>query len=108
MNDSEKVREYAGRLLRSKMSELSEELYCAGWCHGIEYVLWDNVTGSRDKLDKVNSKDVEELRQLSGDAGGWFVWDGQQHDARFVPMHEWLRMYGKRRSNPAQSEKKYE
>ena len=32
-------------LLKKLMSAISEERWCAGWMHGLEYTLWDMVTG---------------------------------------------------------------
>jgi hypothetical protein len=33
-------------LLRKLMSGISEDYWCAGWLSGLEYTLWDAVTGS--------------------------------------------------------------
>jgi hypothetical protein len=37
--------DHAQRQLADYMSDLSEEAYSAGWMNGLEYALWDALTG---------------------------------------------------------------
>jgi hypothetical protein len=37
-------------LLRKLMSGISEDYWCAGWLSGLEYTLWDAVTGKRKNV----------------------------------------------------------
>jgi hypothetical protein len=82
--------EITAGLLRNVMSGISEDYWCAGWLHNLEYLLWDAVIGKR----KICSPEqVEQLKYLSEKCGGWIIWDEQAKDERFVPMQEWLRLY---------------
>ena len=81
-------------LLRKLMSGISEDYWCAGWLSGLEYTLWDAVTGKRKNV--CSSEEIEQLRYLSEKCGGWIIWDQQAKDERFVPIDEWLRLYDAR------------
>jgi hypothetical protein len=37
-------------LLRKLMSGISEEYWCAGWLAGLEYTLWNAITGKRKNV----------------------------------------------------------
>ena len=78
-------------LLRNVMSEISEEHWCASWLGGLEYILWDAVTGKRN--DICSSDEIEQLKYLTEKCGGWIVWDKQAINKKFVPIEEWLRLY---------------
>ena len=78
-------------LLRMLMSEISEGYWCAGWLGGLEYILWDVVTGKRK--DICIPEEIEQLKYLSEKCGGWIIWDEQAIKEKFVPMGEWLRLY---------------
>lgn len=82
--------EDAGRQLVAAMSEMSEELYCAGWMSGIEYTLWSYVVGNPGPG---LAAEVEQLRRLAALAGGWWAWSKDAQRETFVPMAEWLEMY---------------
>jgi hypothetical protein len=83
-------------LLADAMSTISEENWCAGWMHNLEYMLWDVVMGRRKKL--CSPEEIEQLKYLSEKCRGWIVWDEQVKGERFVPMQEWLRLYEAQRS----------
>jgi hypothetical protein len=73
------------------MSGLSEEIWCAGWLHGIEYDLWlvaiGKGTDPNDRIRAVTDRQRRLLRLLYDEAGGWWIWkDGPQ----FVPAEKWL------------------
>jgi hypothetical protein len=85
--------------LRQLMSDLSNEHWSASWLDGCEFELWHfvvNGPGHWGLLD-IAQDQIEELRRLSDDVGGWFTWpdDDNVHGALFVPMSEWLAMYQK-------------
>lgn len=83
--------------LRDLMSDISEDCWCAAWLHGLEYSLWAMVKGGDRKfgMDEVRKHEVDELRRLSAECGGWWVWSDKALDEAFVPMAEWLEMYAK-------------
>ena len=72
MSDDERLREYAKRLLRQLMEDISEDHYCAGWMMNLELNLWRMVEGGPRGygMGDVSEEQVEQLRQLSKDAGG--------------------------------------
>ncbi len=91
---------YARYLLFLQMTIISEDAYCASWMSGLEYALWQMVEKAQGLAEfygqtTVTSENINELRQLSEDAGGWMTFntDTGQPDAKFVPMDEWLAMY---------------
>jgi hypothetical protein len=65
-------------LLRKLMSGISEDYWCAGWLSGLEYTLWDAVTGKRKNV--CSSEEIEQLKYLSEKSGGWIIWDEQAKD----------------------------
>lgn len=56
-------------LLRKLMSGISEDYWCAGWLSGLEYILWDAVTGKRKNV--CTPEEIEQLKYLSEKCGGW-------------------------------------
>lgn len=65
------------RLLYQKMSSISEDFWCAGWMRGNEYMLWSILHGDMHNYGwgRAPYEDLEELRALSAQAGGW-IWSG--------------------------------
>jgi len=53
-------------LLRKVMSGISEECWCAGWLHNLEYLLWDAVTGRREGI--CSPEEIEQLKCLHAGA----------------------------------------
>ncbi len=52
LNKAEKAQKYAQELLLTEMSGISELVWCAGWLHNLEYILWDCV------LDRKSGKKI--------------------------------------------------
>lgn len=86
----------AAERLRSLMSDLSEDCYCAGWLSGCEHELWGFMTNGPGEwgLSFVSQRDADELRHLSDKAGGWWTWSDALVGNAFVPMAEWLARCG--------------
>jgi len=80
------------RLLYQKMSDISEDSWCAGWLSGNEYALWEILHGDRHEYGwgDVLYEDLEELRILSEHARGW-IWTGpdKEYTPRLVTFAEW-------------------
>lgn len=76
-------------LLRMAMSNISESAWCAGWMMGLGTDLW-KITfegGSREFGQiEVSDRDVEILRWLHEECGGWF-----DDDKEFCSAEEWER-----------------
>ena len=85
----------AAERLRSLMSDLSEDCWCAEWLDGCETALWAFVTEGPGGwgLGTVDQRGVDELRDLSDKAGGWWVWNDALDGNVFVPRAEWLARY---------------
>lgn len=83
------IQEYAKDALYAKMSAISEDCWCAGWMSGTEYSLWEIVKagGGRWGMGEVTKGQAFELDVLYHDAGGWWVWRGE--DEEFMPTVEW-------------------
>lgn len=83
--------ECAASMLCSRMSELSEEYYCASWLNGCEFTLWGFVVDGPGAwgLGEFQKSEADELRILSETAGGWIVWDDAVCGNLFVAADEW-------------------
>lgn len=82
----------AARCLEEKLSAISEEHWCAGWMHDLEFDLWKIVEGGPREWGwaAVTDADVEALRWLRDQAGGWWLCD------QFVTLDEWQVIYAER------------
>jgi hypothetical protein len=87
------------------MEYLSEENWCAGWLHDLEFELWEWVIKWRAGVplspdEEANwdhwTKDAQALSWLAEQAGGWWRWVPDV-GPEFVPMEEWVRVYEGRR-----------
>ena len=76
--------------LSEYMSDLSESYWFAGWMTGLEFMLWDLVSGKTRELAgvKVPEEEIAELKRLSSECSGWIVWDDASGES-FVPLEEW-------------------
>lgn len=109
------------KALYERMSDISEECYAAGWMTGNEYTLWGmvaNPEASRSYgMSDVRESDLNELREISNEIGGWIRWFDGEDDTDlppedwgpvFTPMAEWLPMFDKRMAEWAALREKYE
>jgi hypothetical protein len=83
----------AERLI-SLMSDLSEELWCAGWLIDCEYLFWKWATAKG-----VHITAIAAIKEAGSEAGGWAHWPTDDRDFPigdgpvFVPITEWLYLY---------------
>jgi hypothetical protein len=84
------------------MRMLSEEHFMAGWLDGLEFDLWAMVQGgSRSTvLEDVSVQDVNRLRVLAAEAGGWWRYEHLEGEL-FVTTEEWLPMVERHRAEMA-------
>jgi hypothetical protein len=68
------------RVLAELMSDLSEDIYSAGW----------PLQG--EAAEPISQADRADLRELSEEIGGWIYWKRGVGEA-FVPREQWLAMY---------------
>jgi hypothetical protein len=83
----------AAVLLALRMSDLSEECWCAGWLTDCEFELWTLIHEGPSQwgMGEVTAADIAELRRLSAKSGGWVTYR-EGVGTVFVPMDEWLAM----------------
>ena len=84
--------------LRRLMMEISEDHWCAGWLHGLEFTLWEAASCGPVTFGfaPVSAGRCLELARLAELAGGWWRWSEALKDEEFVPMSEWLAVYKER------------
>jgi hypothetical protein len=94
----------AALTLQQLMSDISEEYYCAGWLHGLEFDLWAMLQGSslRFGLGEVSKDEVSQLRALSEQSGGWWRWDAKDGEI-FVTTDEWQKYLDEKKAASADS-----
>lgn len=78
--------------LFDRMSEISEDAYCAGWIGDNEYNIWNAITLSQPVscYRFFNPRLLRRCKKLSDEIGGWICWI--MGDPQFVPMAQWLAM----------------
>lgn len=86
---SQDIRDICADYIRTKIREISESHYSAGWMSGIEYTVW-NATQSPTRL--LSEHEAQLLRAASEAIDGWIAWSDHVGDGVFVPMSEWRRM----------------
>lgn len=82
----EKCRKYARQILLSRIREISEDTWSAGWFTGIEKDLWALASGS--KKTEMYGDVGPELIDLARDADGW--WHYGSDGPEFVTMKDWV------------------
>lgn len=87
------LRRIARVALRDKMSDYSEDRWCAGWLDGLEYSLWSLVKDGA-VLDVYDERC--NFREMAEAVGGWFHWPEMADGPEFVEMSEWLQIYEER------------
>jgi hypothetical protein len=88
--DTEAVRK-AGDALREEMESTSEECMCAGWIYSLEHILWDAIESGQTTWGN-GTIDTAYLRELSDRCGGWWVWDEEVGQPRFVSLATWAKI----------------
>ena len=91
------------------MRDISEFTYCAGWMMALEFALWSAVqTGNCNYGIGIPESDLARLKSLHEMAGGWWIWQDEEEQERFVTTEEWLPIYAdwvsKNRSQKKQSD----
>lgn len=84
------------RELANLMSEISEQMWRAGWMMGVEHELWAAVTsqaGTGGRLIPTQAQ-LDQLGRLSKDIGGWISFD-EEREETFVPLEKWIARHAK-------------
>ncbi len=84
---SEKERE---QLIVNTISELSQDIYAAGWLHRIEYQLWE--WSKQNVPEWINFRVIEDdlidLRGMAEKLNLWAVWDEKKEEIA-ISLDEW-------------------
>lgn len=81
------------RALATYMSDLSEELWCAGWMRDLEFMLWSVVEGEDACASLTLTRDqVAKLKSLSNACKGWIVFRRDTKET-LVSMPEWMHLF---------------
>lgn len=71
------------------MTGISEEIWCASWLSGLEFLLWDAMHGEEPNENRrCTPRQKQLLKLLSEEAEGWWVWD-DKHGPRFLDLDAW-------------------
>jgi hypothetical protein len=86
---------FPAAILADQLERISERFWCAGWMDGLEYDIWRiaNSGGGEYGFGEIEPDYAADLIALADKAGGWWAWDDEKGDIRFVEMDEWLEMY---------------
>lgn len=84
--------------LQELMEEISEDNWCAGWLHNLEFDLWRIMNEGTQRYGKqdVTTKQIRRLKLLSDRCSGWFVFND---DVEFVYINQWRTMYHNKMAN---------
>ena len=85
-----RTRENARFALRCYMELLSIKHAQARWADGFEYALWKAVT---EGAVKVTAEEVEKLKVLSAEAGGWWRVPEETDEPEFASTDDWQARY---------------
>ena len=85
--DTEAIRK-AGDDLREEMECTSEECTSAGWLYSLEHILWDAIKSGQTTWAN-GTIDTAYLKDLSDSCNGWWVWDEEMGQPRFVSLATW-------------------
>jgi hypothetical protein len=81
------------RVLADRMSEISEETWCAGWMHDLEFTLWAALCGATaEGRLKLTSDQVADPKALSSACHGWIVFRDDIEET-YLPLPEWDRRF---------------
>ena len=80
---SQDIRDICADYIRTKIREISESHYSAGWMSGIEYTVW-NATQSPTRL--LSEHEAKLLRAASEAIDGWIAWSGGGCKLKMNPL----------------------
>lgn len=85
--DEEERKLDAEMALEKLMGSLSEQMFSAGWHHGIEFHLWDVMHGEVSDA-RVSRVEIDRLFDLSDCCGGWFVWSDEEGCPMWIALDD--------------------
>lgn len=63
--------------LEQRLSNISEDGYCAGWMHGLEFSMWDIIFKGAERRyggRRIYQEDIDEIKELAEQEGIWPWW----------------------------------
>jgi len=98
--------ELARDMLGRMMSDLSEDFWCAGWMHDLEFTLWDALAnGPRGfGFGTLGESELARLKHLHEVAGGWWTFQDGAESEIFVTTDEWMEILSKHRSGAKENQ----
>jgi hypothetical protein len=91
-DDSVVVRQVLQECLEHRMSDISEDCYCAGWLNNLEHSLFNLMLkgGGDFGAGSVSAKDADEMKVLAKLSDSWIIWDD---GCKAIPLNEWIVKY---------------
>ncbi|OGB31843.1 MAG: hypothetical protein A3F78_03915 [Burkholderiales bacterium RIFCSPLOWO2_12_FULL_61_40] len=82
--------------LYDRMSEISEDCFCASWIYDNEYNIWDAIVNgdASSSYQSMSPRLLARCQLLSLEIGGWIYWTDSP---QFAPMAQWLTMVDAKR-----------
>ncbi len=82
----------AAQQLAEMMIKLSQKHYNQEWAFGLEFELWNEISGNQDLL---SSNEIEKLRESSEWCAGWITMEleGGEEALKFVDLDDWKNRY---------------
>lgn len=89
------------RELKKALIQISEAGYHAGWMLGLEHDVWHAVIDGPKHYGQtfIDAKMIENLKLLSSEAGGWWIFDEDRQDYRFLNEADWSECYSPERNS---------
>ena len=84
--------------LSTKIWEISEAAYCAGWARDIEFFLWQAILNGAETefgMKTITVQELDHLRSLAEQSGVWRHWSDEENKAVFITLDEWQEVYQK-------------
>jgi hypothetical protein len=93
------------KALIAELRDISEDRFCAGWMHEVEFHVWESVQQWRDGYREeeeggmgdgspcVTKEQATALEVLSDLIGGWVFWAPGDKEPKFVTMSEFHRVH---------------
>ena len=89
-------------LITNLISEISEDIYCAGWYSNIEFELWnwinDEMTIPKYFNQRVIKEDLIELQMLSGKLQLWAYWHDEDEE-KSIGITEWKELFKEKKAD---------
>ena len=87
----------AAEELRDAMILMSEKYHSYRWWDNVEYSFWEEIIEARG-VPLMSPGEIFDLIRLCCICRGWVI-KGEDGECIFVPIDQWIKMYGEKRAN---------